>query len=185
MTTAIRVMAACDPLSMSSVGWGGEGGGFGGYTASRARDPTPLGGGVLSGDRVRAGGVPAEARADYRGRGPRGYRRSDARIYEEVNERLTADPQLDAGDIMVEVNDGLVILRGTVEQRWMKHRAEDLAESCRHVRDIENHLRIARRDAVPQRAADNAPSPLDIDESTGGSAMASARSAARKGESTH
>lgn len=150
-----RYSGTRDPLSTSSVGWGGEGGGFAGYTPSRDRDATPLGGGVLSGDRMPRG-IPEEARtdvrnetrADYRGLGPRSYRRSDARIYEDVNERLAADPELDADDITVEVSDGLVTLSGTVQERWMKHRTEDLVDSCRHVQDIRNDIRVARSGAA-------------------------------------
>ena len=128
-------------------------------------------------------GIPDEARIDHRGRGPRNYRRSDARIYEDLNERLAADPQLDADDITVEVSDGVVTLSGTVQERWMKHRAEDLADSCRHVQDIHNHIRVARNGSDSSQRTDQNPSPLDIDESTGGSAMASESSEARKGES--
>ena len=38
---------------------------------------------------------------DYAGRGPRGYRRSDDRIGEDVCDRLTDDPALDASGIEV------------------------------------------------------------------------------------
>jgi hypothetical protein len=180
-----------DPLSASSVGWGGEGGGFAGYTPSRDRDATPLGGGVLSGDRMPRGiqdlarseaGSPS--RVDHRGRGPRNYRRSDARIHEDLNELLAADPQLDADEITVEVGDGVVTLGGSVPERWMKHRAEDLADSCRHVQDIHNNIRVTRSDRGESLRAGGADaSPLDIAESTGGSAMAS-EADTPKGEST-
>ena len=48
----------------------------------------------------------------HRGRGPRGYRRTDERILEEVNERLTEDAHLDATNIEVDVRDGEVTLKG-------------------------------------------------------------------------
>ncbi|WP_368562175.1 BON domain-containing protein [Pseudoxanthomonas sp. UTMC 1351] len=182
-----------DPLSTSSVGWGGEGGGFAGYTRSRDRDAAPLGGGVLSGDRMPRGipdegrtGVRNASRIDYRGFGPRSYRRSDARIYEDVNERLAADAELDADDITVEVSDGVVTLNGTVQERWMKHRAEDLVDSCRHVQDIQNNIRVARSDGGESpRSTERAVSPLDIAESTGGSAMANESPGTRKDKSTY
>lgn len=78
----------------------------------------------------------------YQGRGPRNYTRSNERILEEVNERLTDDPWLDASDITVRCVDGRVQLEGHVRDRWMKHRAEDIADACMGVREIDNRLRI-------------------------------------------
>lgn len=81
----------------------------------------------------------------YRGRGPRGYRRSDERIREDVNDRLTDDPNLDASDIEVGVDSGVVALSGTVNNRSDKRRAESLAESVSGVTDVNNQLRVSRR----------------------------------------
>ncbi len=78
----------------------------------------------------------------HRGRGPRGYSRSDERIAEDLNERLTDDHHIDASELQVSVSGGVVTLSGTVEQRWMKHRAEDLAESCSGVNDVRNEIRV-------------------------------------------
>jgi osmotically-inducible protein OsmY len=80
----------------------------------------------------------------YVGRGPRGYRRLDERIKEDVNDRLTDDPYLDATDIDVSVDDGVVTLSGTVSGRSDKRRAEDLAESVSGVKDVNNRLRVGR-----------------------------------------
>ncbi|GGD54133.1 BON domain-containing protein [Pseudoxanthomonas indica] len=79
---------------------------------------------------------------NFRGRGPRGYTRSDERITEDLNERLTDDWQLDADDIQVSVSAGVATLSGTVEQRWLKHHAENLAESCSGVKDVRNEIRV-------------------------------------------
>ena len=78
----------------------------------------------------------------YRGRGPRNYVRSDERILEDVSERLTEDDAVDASDIGIDVQNGIVTLNGSVEQRWIKHRVEDIAESCSGVKDVVNHLRV-------------------------------------------
>lgn len=78
----------------------------------------------------------------YSGHGPRNYTRPDARISEDLCERLTHDPDIDPSDIEVHVSDGTVTLEGTVEHRWMKHRAEDLADSCSGVRHVENRIRV-------------------------------------------
>jgi len=80
----------------------------------------------------------------HRGRGPRGYSRSDARILEDINDQLFEDDHIDASEITVEVRHGIVALSGTVEHRWMKYRAEDLAERCSGVKDIDNQLRVRR-----------------------------------------
>jgi hypothetical protein len=81
-------------------------------------------------------------RGMYAGRGPRGYRRSDERILEDVNERLTDDGYVDASDIEVSVDDGVVTLTGRVASRAEKRRAEDVAESVSGVTDVSNQLRV-------------------------------------------
>jgi hypothetical protein len=83
--------------------------------------------------------------AGHRGRGPRGYRRSDARILEDINERLTDDPRLDASGIEVAVDGGEVTLSGTVDSREARRRAEDLAESVSGVAYVMNRLRPRQR----------------------------------------
>lgn len=77
---------------------------------------------------------------DYRGVGPANYTRSDERIREDLNERLTEAHDLDASGLSVEVEGGVATLSGRVPQRWMKHRAEDLADGCIGVTDIRNHI---------------------------------------------
>jgi osmotically-inducible protein OsmY len=78
----------------------------------------------------------------YRGVGPLNYTRSDERIREDLNERLTDADDLDASGITVEVSNGVAILSGSVDERWMKHRAEDLADSCSGVRDVRNQIQV-------------------------------------------
>ena len=78
------------------------------------------------------------------GRGPKRYTRSDARIEEDVNESLTRDPELDASDIEVRVNSGVVELTGTVSDRWSKRRAYDDVEDCPGVRDVNSRLKVSR-----------------------------------------
>lgn len=80
----------------------------------------------------------------YAGRGPKGYRRSDERIREDVNDRLTEDPYLDATNIEVSVSEGYVTLSGMVESRDDKRRAESLTESVAGVSDVSNQLRVNR-----------------------------------------
>jgi hypothetical protein len=95
----------------------------------------------------------AEARraADHRGKGPRGYRRSDSRIEEDINDKLTQDGRLDASGIEVTVSDGDVTLSGEVESKFAKRRAEDCADSVLGVGQVQNNIRVqaGRGDARP------------------------------------
>ncbi len=94
-----------------------------------------------------------ERRAQFRGRGPRGYTRSDERIREDINDRLTDYPYLDASEIDVEVNNGDVILSGSVGSRYDKRLAEDIAEDVSGVKNCENRIRIDTE--FTQRSATN------------------------------
>ena len=92
----------------------------------------------------------------HRGRGPRGYVRSDERIYEQICELLTIDRYVDATDIEVSVTEGIVTLTGTVENRAEKRLAEDCVDTVPGVRDVNNNLRIreparARREPREQQ----------------------------------
>lgn len=89
----------------------------------------------------------------YRGRGPKGYTRSDDRIKEDVNDRLTDDGSLDATGIEVEVGDSEVTLSGTVNSRFDKRRAEDLAESVSGVSHVQNNIRVRQNEQYAPRAA--------------------------------
>ena len=84
-------------------------------------------------------------RGEHQGRGPKGYQRSDERIREDINERLTDDARIDASEIEVQVQNREVTLTGTVRDRNEKRRAEDLAESVSGVSHVQNNLRIGER----------------------------------------
>jgi osmotically-inducible protein OsmY len=81
---------------------------------------------------------------DHRGRGPKGYKRSDARILEDVNDSLAEDAWLDASDIEVRVADREVTLDGTVRSRGDKRRAEQLCDYVAGVTHVQNNLRVAQ-----------------------------------------
>ena len=83
-------------------------------------------------------------RESRRGRGPRGYTRSDDRIKEDINDRLTDHYVIDASDIDVEVTGGEVVLTGTVDSRYEKRLAEDIAEAVSGVHNVENRIRVNR-----------------------------------------
>jgi len=78
----------------------------------------------------------------YRGRGPKNYVRSDERIRDDINDRLTDDGYVDASDIEVTVANREVTLSGMVDSRMAKRRAEDIAEGISGVSNVQNNLRV-------------------------------------------
>lgn len=93
--------------------------------------------GPNSGDRQRY--------EDYRGArglGPKGYKRSDERISDDVHQGLSDDAWLDASHINVAVSQGEVTLSGAVMSREAKHRAERIVEDLSGVTHVQNNLRV-------------------------------------------
>lgn len=83
---------------------------------------------------------------EHRGRGPKNYSRADDRIRDDLNDRLTDDPWLDASEIEVVVATAEVTLTGTVNTRDEKRRAEDIAEQVSGVKNVQNNLRVQKSD---------------------------------------
>jgi hypothetical protein len=86
-------------------------------------------------------------RGPYAGRGPKGYKRSDQQIIEEACQRLERDSEVDASEIEVTAEDGVIRLRGTVSDRRTKRRAEECVESVYGARDVMNELRVSAQGA--------------------------------------
>lgn len=80
----------------------------------------------------------------FEGVGPRGYRRSDDRIEEDVCNVLMKDRNIDASDIEVHVRDGIVTLSGTVDSRMEKIEAEMAVENISGVEDVQNQLKLKK-----------------------------------------
>lgn len=114
---------------------GGFGGGFGGGYAPGNQGSYPGQGGQQGGQMQRESGP-------HRGKGPKGYTRSDDRIREEVSDRLSDNDMIDASDISVEVSGGEVTLEGYVSSRSARRAAEDCCESCSGVSHVQNNLRV-------------------------------------------
>jgi len=68
---------------------------------------------------------------------------SDDRIRKEIYGRLFDDTDLDASDIEVSVDNGVVTLSGSVDSLWDKRRAEDIAKSVSGVMEVNNKLRAS------------------------------------------
>lgn len=84
----------------------------------------------------------------YRGRGPKGYRRTDDMIKEDVSEALYRSSEVDASYIEVFVKDGHVTLKGTVDSRNQKKLAERTIENLAGVDDVYNELRIREESSL-------------------------------------
>ncbi len=84
----------------------------------------------------------ASTYGSHRGRGPKGYKRSDERIEEDAHQRLTDDDWIDASDISISVKDGEVTLNGEVGAREDKRRAERIVEDLSGVHHVQNNLRV-------------------------------------------
>jgi len=80
----------------------------------------------------------------HRGKGPRNYKRSDERIHDEICERLTRHPLIDASLMDVQIENGKVTLKGEVLDRRMKYMAEDIVEDVYGVKEIHNNIRVMR-----------------------------------------
>jgi hypothetical protein len=110
-------------------------------------------------------------RQSYRGRGPKGFQRTDERIRELVSERLEEHDEIDASDIEVTVTSGVVTLSGTVDHRHTKRLAEDVAESVTGVNDVFNNIKVNRgffgRVADEIREKLSTPSSSDVAIATG------------------
>ncbi len=120
----------------------------------RSRSSEPYVGGEFSSSQYGIGGkyhgdwISHESRGyglsafGFRGKGPKGYERSDERIFEDVCEALFHSPIVDASDIEVQVKEGNVYLRGTVGDRHDKREAEICIEHIGGVVDVMNELQI-------------------------------------------
>jgi len=76
--------------------------------------------------------------------GPKGYRRSDERIREDICDELMLMTDLDSSDVEVVVRGGEVVLAGSVPDRSMKYRIEQIADRCAGVVEISNQIRVRR-----------------------------------------
>lgn len=106
----------------------------------------------------------------HRGKGPKGYQRSDDRVKEMICERLRDDPHIDASEITVNVSAGKVTLEGTVDSRHAKNAAEDIVEQC-GCEDVQNNLRVQRgQGSESSTGSSGRPASTDKDKDRGESA---------------
>lgn len=84
-------------------------------------------------------------RGPHFGKGPKGFKRSDERIREDVSEAIARQGWIDASDVEVRVQSGEVILSGTIAHREDKRALERMIEDLPGVVDVHNELRLPRR----------------------------------------
>jgi hypothetical protein len=94
----------------------------------------------------QGGGIIGDDKTNHSGHGPKGYKRLDENIYEDVCEALTASPAVDASAINVEVKDGCVYLTGNVDSRFAKREAEWEIADISGITDVQNQLIITASD---------------------------------------
>lgn len=80
----------------------------------------------------------------FRGVGPKGYRRSDESINEEIHRMLADEVYIDASGISVQVKDAVATLVGSVRSRQYKFKIEDVVEKVPGVESVENKIRVLR-----------------------------------------
>jgi len=96
-----------------------------------------------------SGGFGGGNQGQYAGRGPKNWQRSDDRIKEDVNERLTEHSEIDATEIDVQVKNGEVTISGSVDDRRIKRMVEDLVEGVSGVKEVHNQLRASQGGTQP------------------------------------
>jgi osmotically-inducible protein OsmY len=88
------------------------------------------------------GTEPTPSRGRFAGCGPRGYRRPDARIAEDINEALTWHPDIDASEVEVAVEQGIVTLTGTVHDRRTQRLIREVTSQIVGVCELEDRLTV-------------------------------------------
>jgi osmotically-inducible protein OsmY len=83
-------------------------------------------------------------RGPHAGKGPRGYRRSDERVREDVGDALERHGEIDASDIELHVAEGVVTLTGLVEDRRMLALAVQVVEAVPGVKRVDNQMRVSQ-----------------------------------------
>jgi hypothetical protein len=129
-------------------------GGRGGFDRSYERGYDPSGPGRSfdpGGDYHRVDLADIEDRGPHYGKGPKGYKRSDERMREDVCDCIARQGHIDASDVEVKVENGVVSLTGTVGQRHHKRVLEQMVERVHGVQDVRNELRLQRDEPTQAR----------------------------------
>ena len=70
---------------------------------------------------------------------------SDDSIYDYVKRKLANDQVVKGGALEIDVKEGVVTLRGTVETDQQKQKAERLAKKVKGVKSVVNEIKVASK----------------------------------------
>lgn len=128
-----------------------------GQQQPRYGQPTNYGDQDFAHHGVGTGGLQqgAQGQGRFAGKGPKGYQRSDERVIDDVCQALERDPHVDATEIEVSCQKGEIVLKGSVDSREAKRRAEECVEDLPGVKDVRNELRVQPPGTQPSGAARN------------------------------
>jgi len=123
---------------------GGMGGGMGGMSGGMGGGMGQDRGYSMQQGGQQQGGQQWQQQQRRYPKGPKGYKRSDERIKEDVCDCLSRMEEIDSSEIEVTVSNGEVTLTGTVPERRMKFMAEQMCEGISAVTDVNNNIRVKR-----------------------------------------
>ena len=72
---------------------------------------------------------------------------ADDTVYNQVIVKLADDPVVKGAGLQVEVKQGVVTLRGTVELEVQKERAARVAKKVKGVKEVINHVELKNKSA--------------------------------------
>jgi osmotically-inducible protein OsmY len=75
-------------------------------------------------------------------------RSADRKILDELNDRVKSTREINSIDVEVRVESGDVTLVGTVPERAMRQRLEELASTVEGVKSIDNQVHLGRADTA-------------------------------------
>jgi osmotically-inducible protein OsmY len=70
---------------------------------------------------------------------------SDDSIHDQVIRKLANDPDVKGGALQIDVQEGVVTLRGKVETEKQKQKAEKLAKKVTGVKKVINEITLSRK----------------------------------------
>lgn len=67
---------------------------------------------------------------------------NDDKIYDAVRQRLANDPDVKGADLDVAVNNGVVTMKGTVNDQHAREKAEKIVKKVKGVTRVDNQLKV-------------------------------------------